>query len=267
LRWAPFWDTKRLDLVVAPIFGPKARPPEFDQDVPFLRIYRPDFDPKSGRRVNDPKSGDWYYTNVVGVSIMHAISIEDNPQEPDQKMILTANSKGVFAVVKSTDPQGNPVTAAWDVFPIPEGVAAKRGSSEVHLGHLADGKMFLATIEPWHGSKVVVRLRKDDNPGNTTNLNFGPITVIDDTLDDGHALWTADVDGDGTSEIFAGHRGKDHRVSMYQFDGNGWNRTIIDETVAAQDLRGGDLDGNGRPDVVTVGGSTHNVVWYRPKVK
>ena len=33
--------------------------------------------------------------------------------------------------------------------------------------------------------------------------------------------------------------------------------------IAAQDLRGGDLDGDGTPDVVAVGGSTHNVVWYR----
>ena len=35
--------------------------------------------------------------------------------------------------------------------------------------------------------------------------------------------------------------------------------------IAAQDLRGGDLDGDGTPDVVAVGGATHNVVWYRPR--
>jgi hypothetical protein len=127
--------------------------------------------------------------------------------------------------------------------------------------------MFLATVEPWHGTKVVVRKRVEDEPGKTTNLHFGDPTVIDDTLDDGHALWTADIDGDGASEIFAGHRGKDHRVSMYRFDGKTWNRTVLDENIAAQDLRGGDLDGDGTPDVVAVGGSTHNVVWYRPKLK
>ena len=42
-----------------------------------------------------------------------------------------------------------------------------------------------------------------------------------------------------------------------------WSRTVLDRDVAAQDLRGGDLDGDGTPDVVAVGGSTHNVVWYR----
>jgi hypothetical protein len=91
-------------------------------------------------------------------------------------------------------------------------------------------------------------------------------TVVDDTLDAGHALWVADVDGDGSDEVFAGHRGKDYRVSVYQYDGKGWNRTVLDREIAAQDLRGGDLDGNGVSDVVAVGGSTRNVVWYRPRV-
>ncbi len=90
-------------------------------------------------------------------------------------------------------------------------------------------------------------------------------TVLDDTLDTGHALWTADVDGDGDDEIFAGHRGKDHRVSIYNYNGKTWDRTVLDRDIAAQDLRGADLDADGTPDVVSVGGSTHNVIWYRPK--
>ena len=37
---------------------------------------------------------------------------------------------------------------------------------------------------------------------------------------------------------------------------------VIDSHIAAQDLRGGDLNGDGRPDVAAVGGATHNVVLY-----
>jgi hypothetical protein len=97
-------------------------------------------------------------------------------------------------------------------------------------------------------------------------MKCGSRTVLDATLTDGHALWVADVDGDGDDEVFAGHRGKDHRVSMYDFDhaSKTWNRYVLDLDIAAQDLRGGDLDGDGTPDLVAIGGATHNVVWYRP---
>ena len=59
------------------------------------------------------------------------------------------------------------------------------------------------------------------------NAIFGERQVIDDTLADGHALWVADIDGDGDDEVFAGHRGKDHRVSAYDFDGQSWRRTVL----------------------------------------
>jgi hypothetical protein len=132
---------------------------------------------------------------------------------------------------------------------------------------MKDGRCLLATIEPWHGNRVCVYLAGFLHRGeNGPDLDqFGPRTVLDDTLDEGHALWVADVDGDGDDEVFAGHRGKDHRVSLYDFDRarNSWVRTVLDRDIAAQDLRGGDLDGDGVPDVVAVGGATHNVVWYR----
>ncbi len=56
---------------------------------------------------------------------------------------------------------------------------------------------------------------------------------------------------------------------MYDFNraDQKWKKTVIDRDIAAQDLRGADLDGDGTPDVVAVGGSTHNVVWYRFKRK
>ncbi len=94
--------------------------------------------------------------------------------------------------------------------------------------------------------------------------HFAPRVVLDDTLSDGHALWVADVDKDGNDEVFAGHRGKGARVSVYRFDGKTWARTILDPNLTAQDLRGGDIDGDGTPDIVAIGGRSHNIVWFRP---
>jgi hypothetical protein len=154
---------------------------------------------------------------------------------------------------------GLPAFAPRLLVPGAPGDAPKKGASEVHVGRLKDGRRFLATVEPWHGTDVAVYLAEKSGP-----TRFGPRTVLDTSLKEGHALWVADVDGDGDDEVFAGFRGTGTSVLMYDFNGTTWDRTVVDDQIAAQDLRGGDLDGDGTPDVVAVGGSTHNVVWYRP---
>jgi hypothetical protein len=194
---------------------------------------------------------------------MHAIEVIDANGD-GVRDILTASNEGVGLI----NGKSGEFLALTSGAP---GTAPKQGSSEVHLGTLADGRKFLASIEPWHGNEVAVcianeyaRFRGSDD---AKALRFGSRDVIDNTLADGHALWLADIDGDGDDEIFAGHRGKDHRVSLYDFDRTKktWKRTVIDHRIAAQDLRGGDIDGDGTPDVVAVGGATHNVVSYLPR--
>ena len=253
LRWGDVDGDGRLDLVVAPIFGRDARPPDY-ADPAKLQVF-------SNR--DDPEHKKWTSTVVGTRQVIHAIELMRGGDDGSSR-ILTASNEGVdlFRVKRGASSPLSMTAGA-------PGRSPKRGSSEVHLGRLGDGRRFLATIEPWHGSEVVICLA-DDSPkdggiDDSKPFRFGPRTVIDDTLADGHALWVADVDADGDDEVFAGHRGKDHRVSMYDFDrtGKSWNRTVLDRGVAAQDLRGGDIDGDGTPDVVAVGGSTHNVVWYR----
>ncbi len=250
LRWGDLDGDGRPDLVVAPIFGPAAAPPAYDQDPASLSAFFPGADPKAGR---------WDRRLLARRPVIHAIEVLPPGPGSRATTIYTADNLGVMRYRIGPGKDDLDRIAGVPAIPGAAGQAPKRGSSEVHLGRLADGREFLATIDPWHGSEVAVCLREPGPAG-----GFGPRSVIDATLDDGHALWVADVDGDGNSEIFAGHRGKGARVSAYRFDGRGWSRTVLDPALAAQDLRGGDLDGDGRPDVVAVGGRSHNVVWFRP---
>ena len=155
--------------------------------------------------------------------VMHAIDVVDLFKN-GQSWILTADDLGTSLdrLGKRSDSEVNddwqpPCRSPW---PIADGAPSKRGASEVHAGRMADGQCLLATIEPWHGNRVAVYLAAIVTAADG-HQSLGPPggrTVLDDTLADGHALWLADVDRDGDDEVFAGHRGKDHRVSMYDFD-------------------------------------------------
>ncbi len=264
LRWGELdGDFTHPELVVAPLFGPEAKPPRYD-DPARVAVFRVG---------PTPKEGNWQFVNMgfkAARPVLHAIDVgKSNRERTLRSRVLTADNLGVGRALIRPDFTG------WLFGPSlvlgAPGDAPKRGCSEVHVGRTADDRAFLATVEPWHGSEVAIYRARFPVTNDESELDhekfagFGPRLVIDDTLSDGHALWVADVDGDGDDEVFAGHRGKDHRVSMYDFDGKTWVKTVLDRDIAAQDLRGGDIDGDGTPDVVAIGGSTHNVVWYRPR--
>jgi hypothetical protein len=252
LRWGDVDGKDGLDLIIAPLFGPEAKPPGYQQAAATI-LFLP------GTARGNRK--EYLFQKVSSGFVLHAIEVIDVTGD-GQPEILVADNEGVQLIHFDPPEQARHSQSPWRTVSLLAGApgeAPKRGCSEVHLGR-ANGKRFIATVEPWHGTQVAVWLESEAG-----SLKFGPRTVIDDTLAEGHALWVVDVDGDGDDEIFAGHRGKDHRVSMYDLDrtSQAWKKTVIDRDIAAQDLRGGDLDGDGRPDVVAVGGSTHNVVRYR----
>ena len=148
--------------------------------------------------------------------------------------------------------------------------AGSRGSSEVKRGKLKSGLPYIATIEPWHGNQVVVYTPPAD-PKAPWDRH-----VLDDKLKWGHAVWCADLDGDGDDELIIGVRdnlsdktGEKCGVRIYKaMDAKAtkWERRLLDEGgVAVEDLAAADLYGDGRIDVVAVGRASHNIRIYRNK--
>jgi hypothetical protein len=166
-----------------------------------------------------------------------------NMDDDRQEEILTASREGVNLLKR----RGN---GSWSRTLIGEG-----SPGEIKLGRVA-GRRMLATVEPWHGSSVVIYA---DKPGMWAR------TVIESALTGGHALGWADFDGDGSDELAVGWRDAKPGVAVYAIDREGAlrSKTMVDEGgMATEDLSVADLNGDKQPDIVASGRATHNVKIY-----
>jgi hypothetical protein len=131
--------------------------------------------------------------------------------------------------------------------------APHSGASDLAVGKLSKDR-FLCAIEPWHGNQVVVYQQQKQ---------AWRRQVIDETLNDGHTLLTADFNRDGSDEIIAGFRGPGRSVYLYAAEAGRWSRRILDDGgLAAAGCTVADLNGDGRIDVACIGSATANLKWY-----
>ncbi len=234
LRWADIYGNGQKVLIDAPLTGAHAEAPDYRDHTPLV-FYRP---------------GEWK-RELIGdenEGVVHGIYIVDWDGD-GRDDILTASFVGIDLYKLQKD-------GRWSRTEIAKGNPApwpKCGSSDVTVGR-AGGKRYIAAIEPWHGNQVVVYRQKDD---------AWERRVIDDSLVDGHTIWTADVNGDGDDEIVAGFRGGKRSVFIYYFDGERWTKQVLDDGgMAAAACAVADLNGDGRVDVACIGSATANLKWY-----
>ncbi len=94
--------------------------------------------------------------------------------------------------------------------------------------------------------------------------------VLDSSLADGHAVATGDLLHQGFDQVVIGWRGKNAEgkvgVKLFQAkdaSGADWTQTPIDDnTMACEDLKVADLNGDGWLDIIAAGRATKNVKIY-----
>ncbi len=256
MNWIALGKAQTPSLVVAPLKGRGTRPPGFDQTG--VRLLA--FDPPT-----DPTQPNWKHRVLTDqLHVMHNFEASDLDGD-GQSEIIAASYEGVTWI--RSNPAGEielQRLGAGQQTPAP-----KRGASEIRAGKLAGGIDYLATIEPWHGDKVVVYLPSKNW---RQSGELWSRSILDDQLAWGHAVACANLDNDADQELIIGVRDNldDHsRCGLRIYDPTTgavpgqWSRTLVDPGgVAIEDLAVADLDADGDIDIVAVGRATHNVKIY-----
>ncbi|MGA2034172.1 MAG: VCBS repeat-containing protein [Thermoguttaceae bacterium] len=243
LRWADVEGNGRPVLIHAPIFGPGSNGPQ-DPKPAHLWAFRP------RRR---PAEEPWQVWKIdETLTVLHGIRVVDLDC-CGRDAILTASFEGIHRFDykgQGRQTRWRKVQLAAGAPPVNDQPGAARGTSEVAVLRLAKGRLMLAAIEPWHGHQVVVY-----SPPQGAGL--WQRQVIDDTLQEGHALVTADFDGDGQDEIVAGWRAGGGGLRLYKATdatGREFKSYDLDPGMPAEGAVAADINGDGKPDLVVIGG-------------
>ena len=201
---------------------------------------------------------DEWKTEVVDDSmhITHNFDPVEWNGQPGQEMVL-GGKEGILLCERGA--------GAWKKTAlISAGEQGFNGAGEVRVGKGQGGTRFLATVEPFHGTQAAIY-----TPPAAGEKSWKR-HVIETNLKDGHAVACADLLGTGSDQVLVGWRlpngaGK-VGINMYlqpdQPDGE-WKKVVVDDnTMACEDLVVGDLNGDGRLDIVASGRATHNLVIY-----
>jgi len=246
MRWVKNAQGK-FDLVVVPLHGRGNNPGAGTGEGVKILAYKMPADPKAP-----------WTTQLLDASMHKTHNLDPVQWDNDAAQeLLVAGREGVFLLDSAREK-----TSLQQLSGTESG-----GAGEVRLGKLQSGKRFFATVEPMHGTNLVVYTE----PANTAGKELWQRHVLDSSLVDGHALACGDLAGSGGDQVVVGWRamGKPGvKVGIKLFtplDTNGakWQQTLVDDnTMACEDLCLADLNGDGRLDIIAAGRATKNVKIY-----
>ncbi len=248
VAWADVDGDGNKELVNAPLIGPKALAPRYEDRVPLVYYHVP----------KDPQ-GKWERLIIDDqlTGVLHRVRVVKwNGGKREQ--LLTAGFDGI--VLHQAFGEGNQIR--WENKLLSRGHVGeppRAGASDIALGRLKQ-KRVLASVEPWHGNEVVVYTQ--DKSGRWQRR------VIFDELKEGHEVCVGDFNGDGRDDIVAGDRAKGEIASSHIFysqddAGAQWHHEILDHLgMSASGCSVADIDGDGRLDIVLIGSATANIKWY-----
>jgi hypothetical protein len=249
VAWADVDGDGKKELINAPLIGPKGLAPKFDQDKVSLVYYH----------VPKNLQGEWKRMLIDDQlnGVLHRARVV-KWTEGKRDQILTAGFDGI--VLHEATGKGDKIR--WENKLLSKGheeEAPRAGTSDVAVGRLKN-KRIMAAVEPWHGNEVVVYTQNKSGAWQRK--------VIFSELKEGHEVCVGDFNRDGRDDIVAGDRAKGEISSAHVFyaqddEGAQWHHEVLDPMgMSASGCQVVDINGDGRLDIVMIGGATHNIKWY-----
>jgi hypothetical protein len=246
-------DAKNYVLVVLPLHGRGNNKDGEGEGVRVLAYTKP----------TDPH-GEWR-TQVIGDDMhkTHNFDVVPSLDDPKREAVVIGGREGLR-------------TAQWEdgkaqakhTVECPAYKPELPGFGEIRFGKLRPGLQFAAAVEPMHGNTLSVFTMDQKSPSTMSP----PRTVLDSSLEEGHALACGDLLGLGRDQIVVGWRGtaqnKLGKVGIKLFvpddaAGPKWTLHPVDDiTMACVDLTRADLNADGKLVIIAAGRRTKNVKIY-----
>ncbi len=251
VTWADLEGDGKKEIVMAPFIGLKGwEDPKYHDNVPLLYWNVP-------AKLDDTWQRETVDDKLYGV-VHHLHTVKWNPGKRDD--LLVAGFDGI--VLYTPSGRGDNLTfertqlsKGDDRRDVPGAGGLTQGANDVYPITIK-GKRFLAAQEPWHGDEIVVY----SNKGGEWQRN-----VIFKGLIQGHEIGVGDLNGDGRDDIVAvdvTNRGKPTPASVHIFyceddAGTQWRHELLDQDMmAGSGVAVADVNGDGRPDIVAISGTT-----------
>ncbi len=251
VTWADLEGDGKKEIVMAPFIGLKGwGEPKYQDNVPLL-FWRvpPALDGQWKRETVDDK--------LYGV-VHHLHAVKWNPGKRDDLMVVGFDG----IVLYTPSGRGDKLKFERKILSkgdqprvVPGAGGMTQGTNDVYPIHIK-GKRFLAAQEPWHGDEIVVYSEK----GGQWQRN-----VIFKGLVQGHEIAVGDLNGDGRDDIVAvdvTNRGRPTPASVHIFyseddAGLKWRHELLDQDMmAGSGVMVADINGDGRPDIIAISGSS-----------